>query len=164
MLGLEPAAWHGAAHGCAGRGPNPSLAQRAVRDTCRVLSPLQGAPQGAPQQKHHHAAPGSLRGALHKGVSWSWIKMSFSWRSASFEEHRIYWSGCWLLATRLYLFFPLSFCFLAVFVFPSLSISTRLLLSHKEDGWGSPTLQLCFFSLFLGCSPVAAVLLCPHSG
>lgn len=59
--------------------------------------------------------PGPLQGALSKGVSWSQIKMSFYWRSASFKECRIYLSGCWLLATCCYLSIPLSSCFLVWF-------------------------------------------------
>lgn len=137
-----------------------------------VLGPLPGGPQAPPRlfadrgtrcrqrrasrppgsavDERYFTAPWPLQGALYKGVSWSWIKMSFYWRSANFKECRIYLSGCWLPATRLYLFFPLSFCFLVVFVFfPSLSVLTRLPLSHKEDGWVSPTLQSCFFSSLL---------------
>lgn len=115
-------------------------------------APSRGLPKVPHQQKHHCTAPGSLRGALHKGVSWSWIKMSFSWRSASFESTGFIGADAGCRPPASTFFSPLSFCFLAVFVFPSLSILTCLPLSHKEDGWGSPTLRFCFFSLFLGCS------------
>lgn len=93
--------------------------------------------------------PGPLQGALSKGVSWSQIKMSFYWRSASFKECRIYWSGCWLLATCCYLSIPLSSCFLVWFGpnIPSLDLS----LFHLKMMDGSLPRCDCdfFFSHFL---------------
>lgn len=58
-------------------------------------------------------APGPLQGALSKGVSWSRIKTSFYWRSASFKECRIYWSsaGCWPPAATFPSHSPLAFLF-----------------------------------------------------
>lgn len=99
----------------------------------------------------YFVALGPLQGALSKGVSWSQIKMSFSWRSASFKERRIYWSGCWLPATRLLLRIPLS----ALGFFPSFLILTCLPLSPEHNGWVSPTLQSpCFLSSALRyCCP-----------
>lgn len=109
----------GGAHGGAQpltRGPQEPPWLFADRDT-RCRQHRASRPPGSAVDERYFTAPWPLQGALYKGVSWSWIKMSFYWRSANFKECRIYLSGCWLPATRLYLFFPLSFCFLVVFVF-----------------------------------------------
>lgn len=122
----------------------------AVQEAPAALSPLLVSPSSLVDEEDF-TAPGPLQGALSKAVLWSPIKMSFYWRSASFKERRIYWSGCWLLATRLYLSIPLSFCFFCLlwFLFP---LSSFLGLSpfHLKTTDGSlPCCSCNFFQLFI---------------